>query len=587
MPDFNDVHKEHGPEAVRDKITTAEKVRYIPFGYKIEGNTLCRIDGEDKTPICDPLYIEALARDSGGDNWGRLLVWQDQDKRWHEWAMPNVMLAGDGAEYRRILLAQGLCIRAGRKAQNALHDYILSATPLSRALSVTSPGWHGKQYIRVDNTVYGKGSDRVLLQVGGPLPKLEKSGTLEDWQDNVARYALGNSRLVFAISVALAGVLLYPSNEGSGGFHFAGGSSTGKTTGLRVAASVWGLPLRSWRTTDNAAESWARFSNDAFLPIDELGQVDGKAADAMAYMLGNGQTKGRARKDGIARETAEFRLMFLSTGEIGLAEKLGENRKQAKAGQTVRMLEIPADAGAKLGIFEHLHDFSSADEFAKHLSQMAQETCGHAAHAFLCYLEKQEFQKLQHAIAELTKNWLSSHVPQNADGQVKRAARRFALVAVSGELASAAGILPWHDKEAGNAAARCLKDWINSRGGAGSHEVQEGLKNIENFIVRYGSSRFADMDSPNEKIIDRAGFRRTEQEKTEYLFFPNVFRKDVLGGSKNAPAIIQAAIEQKIIQPDAEGKSARNVRIPGIGQKRMICVTLTSDQKERGELCGS
>ena len=507
------------PKAVQQPIKNSEKVPYVPFGYAIEGNTLYRIDGDDKIPVCDPLYIEAAARDDKGDNWGRLLVWHDQDGQRHEWAMPSAMLAADGAEYRRILLSQGLCIRAGRKAQNALHDYILSAAPKDRALSVANPGWHKERYVMPDGTVCGDADEKVLLQVNGTLPKLEVSGSLEDWQSNVGALAVGNSRLVFMLSTALVGTLLYAGNEGPGGFHFPGGSSTGKTTGLRAAASVWGLSLRSWRTTDNAAESWARFAHDGFLPIDEIGQVDGRAADQMAYMLGNGQTKGRASRDGIARETAEFRLMFLSTGEIGLAEKLGEQKKKAKAGQTVRMIEIPADAGAGHGMFENLHSFASADEFAKNLSRMSQEYKGRVAPEFINRLTEMGFEKLQHVISGLTDKWLSDNAPDDADGQVMRAARRFALVAVTGELASSFGIFPWPDDEANNAAARCFKDWLKQRGGSDSFEVLDGLQNILQFIQRYGNSRFVNIEVPEEKVIDRAGFRRKGiGGEWEYMF---------------------------------------------------------------------
>src|SRR3712207_8019446 len=43
------------------------------------------------------------------------------------------------------------------------------------------------------------------------------------------RSAIGNSRLVFALSIAFAAPLLYPTSSESGGFHFRGQSSTGKT----------------------------------------------------------------------------------------------------------------------------------------------------------------------------------------------------------------------------------------------------------------------------------------------------------------------------------------------------------------------
>jgi putative DNA primase/helicase len=316
-------------EAVREAIESARPEKYVPYGFAVRPAGVYRLDDSGDIAVCDPLHIEALARDGSGNNWGRVLVWRDPDGKAHEWAMPNNMLASDGAEYRRFLLDSGLGIRGGRKAQNALHDYIMTANPPGRAVSVNLPGWHGKRYIAVDGTAYGQGSDRLLLQASGALPRLDQKGTLESWRDNVAAYARGNSRLIFSISSAFAGSLLYFANEGSGGFHFAGESSGGKTTALRVASSAWGLPLRSWRTTDNAAESWARFANDGFLAIDELGQVDGRAADQMAYMLGNGQTKGRANRDGTARDTTEFRLMFLSTGEIGLAER--DWRRQEKS----------------------------------------------------------------------------------------------------------------------------------------------------------------------------------------------------------------------------------------------------------------
>ena len=575
--DFNDLHQAQGPEVVRHTINAAQKPQYVPSGFIMKDKGVYReVEGDDPDiAVCDPLYIEALARDNKGNSWGRLLVWKDPDGNSHEWAMPNFMLAGDGAEYRRILLDMGLSIRAGKKSQNALHDYITTANPKARAISVNIPGWHGTRYITSDGTIYGQGKDRMLLQMSGIPPKLDKDGTHESWKDNVARYAIGNSRLVLSISAVFAGTLLRAANEGAGGFHFAGGSSTGKTTTLRLASSVTGLALRSWRTTDNAAESWARSANDGVLLIDELSQVDSKAADSMAYMLGNGQTKGRANRDGIAKDTTDFLLIFLSTGEIGLAEKIGEGKKKARAGQTVRMLEIPADAGKGFGIFENLHGFHSGDELAKYLARASADNRGHAMALWLEKLTSMEADKLRSAIVAMTKVWMDEHVPPGADGQVTRAARRFALVAIAGELAASFGLVPWPDKEASNAAARCFKDWLTARGGSGSHEVQDGINDILAFIEKHGSSRFQEIGNGHEddKIHDRAGWKRkTSSGEYEYLMVRETMQSEILGGSRNTPHIIRAAIEREMIIPDSDGKAARVVRLPGIGQKRVLCI---------------
>jgi uncharacterized protein (DUF927 family) len=48
---------------------------------------------------------------------------------------------------------------------------------------------------------------------------------------------------------------------------------------------------------------------------------------------------------------------------------------------------------------------------------------------------------------------------------VQRVARRFALVAVAGELATEAGLTGWAQGEATTAAAHCLRDWIEAFGG--------------------------------------------------------------------------------------------------------------------------
>ena len=166
--------------------------------------------------------------------------------------------------------------------------------------------------------------------------------------------------------------------EESGGFHFIGGSSIGKTTLLRGGASVWGCNLDGWRTTDNAAEGLARNATDSFLCLDEIGQASGQVVDALAYMISNGRGKERMKRDGVNRQPITWRVLFLSTSEISLSEKLQEQGKRARAGQEVRVVEIPADAGKGFGIFESLHGFADGDSFARHLKKSSEDNKGHA-----------------------------------------------------------------------------------------------------------------------------------------------------------------------------------------------------------------
>ena len=120
----------------------------------------------------------------------------------------------------------------------------------------------------------------------------------------MANWQSGNARLVFAISAALAPTLAKFTKEDSGGFHFRGVSSCGKSTALMVAASVWGNPksyCRLWRSTANGLEGLAALHNDGLLILDELSQMDPKEAGEAAYLLANGQGKTRASRHGTAK----------------------------------------------------------------------------------------------------------------------------------------------------------------------------------------------------------------------------------------------------------------------------------------------
>jgi len=86
-------------------------------------------------------------------------------------------------------------------------------------------------------------------------------------------------------------------------------------------------------------------------------------------MMTNGAGKARSSRDGTARKSAKFRVMLLSSGEIALADKIAEDGRGKKmtAGQQVRVVDVPADAGAGLGLFEDLHDFPSGKALSKHI----------------------------------------------------------------------------------------------------------------------------------------------------------------------------------------------------------------------------
>ena len=59
---------------------------------------------------------------------------------------------------------------------------------------------------------------------------------------------------------------------------------------------------------------------------------------------------------------------MLSTGEVRIADKLAENGQRARAGQQVRLIDVPADAVVGLGVFDNV----GAEDGAKMLAEALQ-----------------------------------------------------------------------------------------------------------------------------------------------------------------------------------------------------------------------
>lgn len=265
-------------------------------------------------------------------------------------------------------------------------------------------------------------------------------GSLDDWRRDVARRCQDNSRLVLAVSAMFAGPLLHFTGATGGGFHLVGGSSSGKSTALRVAASVVGPPeyAREWRSTANGLEGVAVLHNDATLILDELAQIDPKQAGDAAYLLANGKGKSRANRAGEARAAARWRVLILSAGEVGLAQHMAEVGKQARAGQSVRLADVPAETEGGHGVFERLHDAGDGAALSALLKDAAARTYGAPWPLWMGYLTQQDSPTLTAQLRESTDRFLATYVPDDASGEVRRVAERFAVVAFAGELAAPA-----------------------------------------------------------------------------------------------------------------------------------------------------
>ncbi|MCD6616743.1 DUF927 domain-containing protein [Aeromonas veronii] len=554
------------PEPV---VGTSADNQGLPAGFEIRGDRLCALmmvgRGEDAhqewVPISSPIRVLAETADEHGRGYGRLLAWQDSAGRTRQWAMPvRSLVPRNGDEVFAALLDAGLpFIELGHKRK--LNAYLMACQPERRITCVERTGWHGCAYVLPHGTI-GPEAEGVILQTAGyTASDFTERGILAEWQQGVSGLAVGNSRLCFALSLAFAAPLLTLVGMEGGGFHLKGESTDGKTTIMKAAASVYGNPDRysqTWRATGNAIEGIASRRNDALLCLDELGELDGREAGQVAYMLANGQGKGRSRQDGELRERKAWRLLFLSTGELSLEDHAASAGQRTQAGMEVRTIQIPSDTGQH-GAFEWLHGMGCGRTFADTLKANADHQHGTAFRALVEALAadmEQHRGEIKRLAAELT--------PKGAGNQVGRAINRFALVAAAGELATRLGVTGWPEGEALRAVRVCLKAWLAERGHLGNKEDAATLAQVRGFVTAHQYTRFADWFDSSHRPANMVGYRKVESSGVSFFVLSPGWAEITKGRDPKRAAHLCREAGYLLVSNDKKHLQ-RLVRLPGMG----------------------
>lgn len=534
-------------------------------------------NGNPKSPsyVCPPLQMIAVSRDDAGSDFGRLIEFSDLDGNTRRELIADRERQGSGDGLRARLATLGFEVGTHPESRRLFLDLLRRWIPAARARSTTRTGWQPGGAFVLPNRVIGTGPEPIVLTTEGERPPIQARGTLMEWQDHVAALCIGNSRLMFALSCGFAAPLLHLTGTESGGFHLRGSStdatSTGKTTALKVAASLFGPPgyVQRWRSTDNGLEVTAELHTDCLLLLDEIAQMDPRAAGEAAYMLANESGKTRLNRDAGARPVKTWRLLFLSTGEIGLREHMAAANKTVRGGQETRLAEIPADAGQGHGVFEDLHGSPDGSAFAVRLADNAALYHGTALVPWLETLTEERASigpEVAARVAKASARFLRGI--SDPPGAVRRVAARFALAAVAGELATAAHITAWPPGIALEAAEVCFHAWLRARGGAMPAEERELLGRVRWFFERHANRfRWKDrvFDDHAPEVPLSAGFKHAPEGETGGLIFyvfPETFRREIVDGFDPTDAA-RVLIRHGLIEPGSDGKATRKERLPG------------------------
>ena len=311
----------------------------------------------------------------------------------------------------------------------------------------------------------------------------------------------------------------------------------------------------------------------------------------------------------------------MSSGEMAFLRYLGDHVSRVYGGQETRCLDLKVDGRAH-GVFDELHGFPTGAAFSEEIERVCGLYYGTAGREFVRRLMASYTpERIKTFSAEIRKDF-DLHIPENSDSAIHRAAKKFAHVAVGGELAIELGIAPWNKFDALQAALDMFELWIKGRGGIGNRDRMEALKQIRHYLLTHEEDQFTrncpkcqgsgepgqvkliNLDRKTEyvtcsacagtavmlsKTINKAGWVKQERhgnddtdnddhekKSTDKIFYiyPEVFDKDIARGH-DTRTVLELLKSRKILRPGNHGPfktKARPLHELGAPYERSVAV---------------
>jgi uncharacterized protein (DUF927 family) len=523
-----------------------------------------------------PFEILATADDGRGHGYCVAIRFRALHGQLHVWPIPRALLVTDGREILNRLYAMGFkALDKPSKANDHIRAYLNRATPARQALSVSKTGWAGGRFVLPDR-VFGEDAASVFYQTDDPRPSpYTTAGSLAGWREGVARAVEPYDLPVFSICAAFAAPLLDLMGIPSGGFHYMGTTTTGKTTSQNWALSVWGKPkeLRhTWHGTKVGFELTAAAHADGVLMLDEIGQADPREVGELVYMVFNeaGRMRGTARLS--HRSLPRWQLLLLSSGEKSLQQMMQDAGKVPMAGQELRLLHIPVDGGDGCGVLNDLTDRAARTDLIRAVDNAVAENHGFPIQEFLTRLTRPETLAQTPAATAQVKKLTNTLTDGIASDEVKRAALRFALVGFAGELAAEWGITGWPSGRAARAATAIFKRWAAGWGTAARHDETVFLEHMEVWLSGNCAGHFAEVDAVTLDLTPTAeraltGMRPfygyTADAATGRVFYLNAAGWSALTKSFARSLVIETLTAAKRLEKDPRGNKGKVIRVGG------------------------
>ena len=214
-------------------------------------------------------------------------------------------------------------------------------------------GWVGDEFT-MDSFVVGEReifADRIepnpaTKNTKKYFPMFRPRGDLAKWIETVNFFNKPNMELLqFCIGMGFGSPLMQITAVNGARLHiWSKETGIGKSTGMYVAASIWGNPMEittTERDTHNFRMNRAEVYKNIFMPMDELTNSKGEELSKAAYAYSEGHKVGGMERNGVSERTRgeAWKQLCISTGNTSLIEAMKQYRLVPKA-EAARVLEF-------------------------------------------------------------------------------------------------------------------------------------------------------------------------------------------------------------------------------------------------------
>jgi hypothetical protein len=554
----------------------------VPQGWHLseDGIYLATDQGQSASAVIPvPVVITTRLIDNDEHNEYVEIAWK-KDGNWNKQLVPRSVVANTRSIVD--MAAYGLPVTSNNA--KVLVDYLLefeleNGDSLHRAYVSKHLGWHGSKgqecflvgkrlvvpggkivapkdvmKVQPEHRVLFRGADDGDEQLAAGFTT---AGDFAAWRDAIFKIA-HLPRVMLALYASLAAPLLRLLTSANFIVSFDGPTSRGKTTALRVAASVWGKPesgsevsaMFTWDATRVSRGRTAAVLRNLPFVVDDTRTAKWKDdVPAAIYEFTSGRDKGRGSKSGLAR-SGTWNSIMLSSGEAPITSFTKDDGTRARV----------------LGLWGSPFGAASQEtgQLVCALNKALVANHGHAGLLFVKFL-------LQHRGSwdewreEYNKSLQRYQEQAGDDSVAHRTASAFAALDMAAWLVVQAMDLPWEyadpieplwdeltsdaaDADRAMLALQAAVDWA--------------LRHVNDFYGRQNSNQFQPSGGWAGRWDDKPGTRNRGAGSTRDLgFFPGKLREVLEAAGFDFDAVVRSWKDCDWIHVDSDGRARKKVRL--------------------------